>query len=72
MSGICSKHQHKEEGCELCEAMPWHVLKTTEAEYKAKVDEAKSRGTARCSCGFVFYLTVDSCPACGRREYLIL
>ena len=65
MSGICSRHQHKEPECTACCADIRDLL----PNYDEMCAEAEAAGTAICTgCDFEYYLTVNSCPNCGK-EY---
>lgn len=62
--GICSSHRNPKLGCKLCAATPEDLF-GKEAWAKAK-ETAEKAGKATCTgCGFVYYLTVSSCPMCG-------
>ncbi len=64
MSGLCSAHmRHTEPGCRLCALRPEDVF----PDWAQKVAEAEAAGKHACAgCGFVFYLTTDTCPKCRR------
>jgi len=64
MSGLCSIHGGRTVAtCRACNADPRKVL----PDWDKKCAEAEAAGTHRCTgCGFVFYLTTNDCPKCGR------
>ena len=62
MSGICSRHRVYSPDCGLCNT-DIHELIPEIDELRAQAEKA---GKTTCGgCGFVYYLTVTSCPACG-------
>jgi DNA-directed RNA polymerase subunit RPC12/RpoP len=72
---ICSIHKIPEEGCRMCKAMSWDVLKTTKEEWEAKSQDAESEGLLTCPhCGFdgMFKKTCRQsdggykCPLCDK------
>lgn len=62
MSGICSVHRHTEPGCPACHAHPRDLF----PDFDERLAEAEAAGEHKCECGFTYYRTVDSCPACYR------
>jgi hypothetical protein len=61
MAGICSMHREMKDDCKLCNT----DIKDLIPNIEQLREEAKKAGTALCSCGFVYYLTADTCPKCG-------
>ena len=62
MSGICSAHGGRNEPtCAACQ-----IDLRDDPIFMAKVAEAEAAGTHLCSCGFLYYKTVDSCPKCNK------
>jgi len=65
MAGICSRHRDYDANCKLCNTLPQNIL----PDYNKKVAEAEAAGTHSCAkCGYLYYLTVDSCPNCGTKK----
>jgi len=64
MPGICSRHIEKTIGCRLCDSTPSDVL----TNFDQKLQEAQNAGLHKCSCGFTFYLTVNHCPRCNKKN----
>lgn len=64
MAGLCSKHWNfKDPDCALCSATPADIF----PDWEQKVKQAEEAGTYKCSCGFTYYLTSNSCPLCGKK-----
>lgn len=67
MSGLCSFHPHAEPGCPACAARAEDVL----PGYAQKLAEAEAAGLVDCgTCGFSFYRTTETCPACSGWTWL--
>jgi len=64
MSGICSRHREKVIGCRLCGITTSDLL----FSFDEKLNEAKEAGLHKCSCGFMYYLTINYCPKCNRER----
>jgi len=63
LSGLCSRHWHSEPGCHTCALKAEDVF----PDWTQVVAKAEAAGKHECAgCGFVFYLTIDTCPKCYR------
>lgn len=61
MSGICSRHRGYDPDCHQCNTDIREVL----PDYDEKCREAEEAGKVDCgACGFTFYRTTPTCPAC--------
>lgn len=73
MSGICSKHQYHDPDCDLCNTSGKEFLtrQFSKEVYERAVRAAEDAGLYVCHrCEFKYYLTIDTCPLCGKRAKL--
>ena len=71
MAGVCSKHQHCEPNCKLCNTQPGDMLRHDGSkmfpDWDEQVAKAEASGEVECvECEFVYYRIAGSCPLCGQ------
>lgn len=61
---LCSIHRDPDPNCKLCQATPKDIF----PDWDDATAQAEVAGLTKCKkCGFEFYRTVTSCPACNHQ-----